>query len=369
MLDEQGNPRGFGIEEEYLLLDAKTGMPANGAEQVIRDVDSAAQPTEHEFLASQLETATPVCTTAEEAESSLRGFRDTVAQTAERQGMVLASSGLPPLGGDTEGTVTPKSRYQLIREEMRGVAAHQYAIGTHVHVAVPSRDAGVEVIDRISRWMPVLLALTANSPLWCGNDTGFASWRYIQGLMWPISGYPPSFADGAQYEDAVARLIDTGVLIDAGHLTWTARLSANYPTVEVRIADAQLEVGESVAFAVIVRALVNRALREIAESIPRPQLGPGIVDGAIWIAARNGLRSDLTDPVVADTVPAFTLVDRMIATVEEELQFSEEWDRVQQYLDGLRERGGPADRQLLAHENGGIDALLKLYRSGSHASR
>lgn len=355
--------RTFGVEEEYLLLDAATGDPVNRAAELILATPELYGQTEREYFSSQLETATPICHEADEAEAALAGFRSTVSREAQVRGVVLASTGLPPVGGEAVGTVTPKDRYRQIEAEIRGVAEHQYSTGTHVHVEVPSPDAGVEVLARLSRWAPVLMALSVNSPIWCGQHTGFASWRHVKGLSWPVSGYPQSFQNSHDYERSVGNLVETGVVIDRGLLTWVARLSDNYPTVELRIADAQLETRDSVAFATIVRALVDRALSEAEDGVPRPGCTQGIVNGAIWMAARNGLGSELIDPLAGDPMPAFRLVEKMLGTIESELDRFGDRDRVDRYIERLREEGDPASRQLAVYQTSGIRGLLDLYRA------
>src|SRR5699024_147395 len=124
----------------------------------------------------------------------------------------------------------------------------------------PSRDAGVEVATRIARWSPVLVALTANSPLWFGEDSGYASWRYLQLQHWPSAGYPPAFADAAEYDAVVDGLVRSGSLMDRSLVNWSIRLSEKFPTVELRTADAQLSSDDAVVFGLLVRALVHRAL-------------------------------------------------------------------------------------------------------------
>ena len=358
-------PRRFGVEEEYLLLHASDGTPADRAAEMIRSVPDTHGSAEHEYFSSQLETSSPVCSEAGEAEEALSAFRISASEVAERRGLVLAGAGLPPVGGEEPGTVTPQERYRAIAGEMRDAAAHQYVTGLHVHVEIPSRDAGVEALLRLGRWAPALLAMTANSPLWCGEPTGYAGWRYVTALSWPLSGYPPPFSSGAEYTLAVERLVSSGVLLDPGLVTWLARLSQNYPTLELRIADAQLEVRDSVAFAVLVRALVDHALSEVEAGAPQPEFSPGMVNGALWIAARNGLASTLVDPLTADPVPAFEMLDRMVRSVESELERHGDLERVSAYLDRLRRSGGPARRQLECFEESGITGLLALYRGGS----
>lgn len=360
-------PRSFGVEEEYLLLDAVDAAPADRAAELIRSIPELGDRVEREFFSSQIETATPVCRHAEEAEASLLAFRRVVSEAAAERGIVLAGTGLPPIGGEAVGTVTPRPRYRAIEAEMRGVAAHQYSTGVHVHVEVPSRAAGAEALGRLSRWAPALLAMTANSPLWCGAPTGFACWRHIKGLAWPVGGYPPPFADDAEYDRAIERLVGSGVLLDSGVVTWVARLSENYPTLELRIADAQLEARDTVAFAVIVRALVDRCLSDAREQPEPPHFIPGLVNGAVWLAARDGVEATLVDPLTAEPMPAFELIGRMVASVRPELERFGDLERVERYVERLRRDGGPARRQLERFREAGVSGLIGLYRSGSEA--
>lgn len=357
--------RTFGVEEEYLLLDHATGHPADRAAEIIRELPLHRERADREFFSSQLETATAVCAHAAEAEASLQEFRSLASRAAANYDVVLAGTGLPPVGGEAIGTVTPKARYREIKSEVRSVAEHQYVTGTHVHVAVPSRDAGVEVIARIARWAPGLIALTSNSPIWCGKATGFASWRHIKSLAWPLSGYPPEFERGDDYARAIDQLVASGILVDPGLVTWVARLSEQYPTIELRIADAQLEARDAVAFAVLVRALVDTALTEAEMGRERPRLTPGVLNGAIWMAARNGLESELVDPLLADPLPAFDLVDRMVAAARPALARFGDLERVEGYVERLRALGSPAQQQLRRFSESGVEGLLSLYRGGS----
>lgn len=357
--------RTFGVEEEYLLLDRSTGRPANRAAEIIRELPLHRERADREFFSSQLETATAVCAHAAEAEASLHEFRSLASRAAAAYDVVLAGTGLPPVGGEAVGTVTPKARYREIESEVRSVAEHQYVTGTHVHVAVPSRDAGVEVIGRIARWAPGLIALTSNSPIWCGKATGFASWRHIKSLAWPLSGYPPEFERGEDYARAIHQLVASGILVDPGLVTWVARLSEQYPTIELRIADAQLEARDAVAFAVLVRALVDTALNEMGSGRERPRITPGILNGAIWMAARNGLETELVDPLLADPLPAFDLIDRMVAAARPALVRFGDLERVEEYVERLRALGSPAQQQLRRFSESGIDGLISLYRAGS----
>lgn len=369
-MDERRNePRRFGVEEEYLLLSESDGAPVDRAEETIGTLPEHGDTASREFFASQLETATGICTSAAQAEHELREFRRTAAAAAAARGAIVAGSGLPPVGGDVVGTVTPETRYRAIDQEMRAAGAYQYVTGTHVHVEVPSRDAGVAVLRHLARWAPALLAMTANSPVWCGEATGFASWRSIMSRNWPLTSYPPEFFDGADYDASIAALVESGVLLDSGLVTWLARLSERYPTVELRIADAQLSPREAVDFAVVVRALVERALHDIEHGLDHSRIAPGLLDGAIWNAARNGLETTLVDPVAGESLPAFDLLERMIEQVRPELVRFGDMPRVEHMLVRLREEGSPARRQIARFAERGIAGLLELYREGSESPR
>lgn len=360
-------PRCFGVEEEYLLLDTATGAPSNRSARLIQDMPHLRHRAEHELLSSQLETSTPVCHDAVDAEAVLTEFRASVSSVAARQHTILAGTGLPPVGGEAVATVTPKPRYLAISAMMRDAVAHQYATGTHVHVEVPSRDVGVEVLVRLARWTPVLLALTANSPIWMGEPTGFSSWRHMMNLSWPVSGYPPPFTDGDHYGQVLAQLVASGIILDSAMVSWSARLSERYPTVELRIADAQLTAEDAVAFAVLVRALIDHCVTECERGVERPVVHHNLVNGAIWAAARDGLSAELVDPVSGIRTSAFELVNRMVETVSGELTRFGDMPRIERYLQRRYRDGGPAQLQLQSFAADGLSGLLDLYRSGSAA--
>ncbi|MFV0432495.1 MAG: YbdK family carboxylate-amine ligase [Leucobacter sp.] len=355
--------RHFGVEEEYLLLDEQNGTPRDAADELIEALPHL--PVEREFFASQLETATPVCETAGEALDVLHAFREGVAAAAADRGLVLAGTGLPPVGGEEPGTVTQKPRYIEIAAAVRGSVSRYYSTGTHVHVEVPSRDAGVQVITRFARWSPVLLALTTNSPISLGETTGYASWRYLQTLQWPTSGHPPYFADAAEYERVVSGLVHCGALVDKALVNWTLRLSERFPTVELRTADAQLTAGDSVAFAVLFRAIVSRCLREyeLGESFAVSQ--PDMLRGAHWRASRDGISGELFDPVEAEPRPAFELVDEVLAYAADELEAAGDTELIEGFIARRLAEGSGAAQQLRAWETGGVPSLLALYRESS----
>ncbi|KTR85596.1 carboxylate-amine ligase [Leucobacter chromiiresistens] len=358
-------PPRFGIEEEYLLLDAETGLPCDRVDDIIAAIPGHL--AEHEFFHSQLETATPICERAPEALAALSGFRSAAARAADGLGVVVAGTGLPPVGGDIAGTRVANPRYDEIEQTMRGMVTRYYSTGTHVHIEIPSREAGVEAMARIAPWSPVLVALTANSPLWMGEDTGYADWRYMSMQQWATAGYPPRFESVAEYDGVIDDLVRSGALLDGGLVNWSIRLSEKYPTIEARLADAQLDPRDAVAYGLLFRALVARALRDTADGAASSPWQRDVVRGAHWVAARNGLGSTLVDPQRGEPAPAFDAVDRLVEHVSEELAHAGDLDEVHAFVERRRRDGGAAEVQRTLWRTGGIAGLLELYRSGHGA--
>lgn len=361
MVSTQRSPRHFGVEEEYLLLDAQTGLPRDVAQQMIAALPDLR--AEVEYFESQLETATPICTFASEASDTLLTFREGAARAAEQIGVVLASTGLPPIGADKHGTVTKKPRYKAIEKDLGNLVSRYYSTGTHVHVEVPSRDIGVDVMARMARWSPLLVALTANSPIHLGEATGFASWRYLTMMQWPTAGYPPYFETGADYDAMIEQFMRSGIVLDTGVVNWSIRLSENFPTVELRTADAQLDPNDTVAFAVIVRALVDRCVSESESGSPRRDPDLNLVKGAHWLAARNGLGSRLVHPVLGDAVPAAEAVAALVDHVQDELAVAGDLDLATRFVARRCAEGEPAALQLQRFSEGGVESLIELYRT------
>lgn len=357
--------RSFGLEEEYLFLDSETGAPVNRAGPVLEGMSKYRELASRELYASQIESATPVCHTAAEALEVLQGFRGEAAKLAREHGAVLACTGMPPVGGDEKGTVSPGTRYRKLRENLGETASKQFVSGVHVHVEVPSRDAGVRVLQRLARWAPALLALSANSPVWCSEPSGFMSWRYISLLSWPLSGWPPVFADGAEYDRSVEQCVNAGALLDKGVVTWMARLSENFPTIELRIADAQPRAEDTVVFGVLVRALVERCLREEEEGVDPPAIDPGVLNTSLWLAAREGVEGKLIDPTGGDPVPGITLIERAVEDAADDLRGFGDLEIVERRIAEIKRLGSPAQQQLDAWNRGGIREVLALQNSAT----
>jgi carboxylate-amine ligase len=196
------------------------------------------------------------------------------------------------------------------------------------------------------------VALSANSPYHDGDDTSYASFRRIQWGQWPTAGPTAAFGDVPTYRRTVDGLIASGAARDAGMIYFDARLSANYPTVEVRVCDVSIDATTAVALAALIRGIVESVVRTGADDVPRPEL----LQAAHWRAARYGLSDDLVDLGVdlrADAaaqprallVPAAKVIDDLLAFVQPALDDAGDTDTVRGELDRLRTEGTGAQRQ------------------------
>jgi len=226
-----------------------------------------------------------------------------------------------------------------------GSDREQLTCGCHVHVEIADRAEGVAALDRIGPWLPVLLALSANSPFWHGVDTGYASYRSQVWNRWPSAGPTLPFGSAAAYDQAVEGLVATGAVFDERMVYFDARLSARYPTLEVRVPDVCLVAADAVLVATLTRALVETAARDAERgagpATPRVEL----LKAASWRAGRSGLSDVLVHPADFRPAPAWQVVDALVELVRPVLVEQDELEVATGLLAGLRERGTGAETQ------------------------
>ncbi|MGW1763813.1 carboxylate-amine ligase [Streptomyces sp. NPDC002073] len=359
-----------GVEEEYLLVDPLTAVPASRVEEVSRTAGlgrlAERGEVQDELLQAQIEVATPVCSTLAEVGGHLLRLRHALASAAEANGCRIAATGAAPLRGDRPVPVTPMPRYRRLEGAARQLVDEQLICGMHVHVGVPDPETGVAVLNRIRPWLPTLLAMSVNSPLWDGRDTGFASWRTIVFGRWPVSGPPPAFDGFADYERRLDALVASGVVADRAQAYWQARLSDRYPTVEVRCPDVQLRADDAVMIAGIVRALVATAVAETEAGVAPDPCAPELLHAANWHAARHGLNSTL---VGRDGLPCSSgdLLSALFRHLTTALEESGDFREVSALVHRMLREGTPADRQRRALADGGLRGLIDLI-TGTTAS-
>ncbi len=352
--------RTIGVEEEFLLV-AADGSPRAVASAVLQHAsaqeedpgDPEAQPggaLEKEFAQEQIETSTHPCTDLGALLEEVRAGRWRAETSARHAGAHVAALATPPQAGYP--TVIANARARAIRSVFGQTARDQLTCGCHVHVGVDDDEEGVRVIDHLRAWTPVLLALSANSPFWQGADTEYESYRSQVWGRWPTAGPTAPFGDAATYHRVVDDLVATGTILDTGMVYFDARLSAHYPTVEVRVPDVCLDPADAVLQAALVRGLADTAVEDGATGpTPRAEL----VRIGAWRAARSGLSADLVSPVSGGARPALEVVGELVEHVRPALERSGDLEWVQRQVAEIGRRGNGAQQQRAWRRDGADD--------------
>ena len=352
-------PRTVGVEEELLLVDLADGAPRPLGEPVVESADrelsddSGPGGVERELKREQVELNSDPTTDLVALRADLDRLRRGLAGAARANGLGVAALATSPV--PVSPTSTRDDRYERITKEYGLTAREMLVNGCHVHVSVESPDEGVGVMDRMRPWLAVVSALAANSPYWQGVDTGYASYRHRVWTRLPSAGPTETFGDLAGYRRAVDQMISCGAALDPGMVYLDARLSREYPTVELRVADVCADVHDAVLVAGLCRGLVETSAHEWAEGVPAPPVRLEVLRGAAWRAARSGVSGVLVDTLTAGTAPAAEMVDRLIAHVEPALRASGDLEGVRAGAERVLAEGTGADRQRAAYARSGGD--------------
>ncbi|MCU1594447.1 MAG: putative Carboxylate-amine ligase [Frankiales bacterium] len=345
--------RTLGVEEEYALVgpDGALADAPEVAATAHRLIGDSATP---EISTSQLEVVTLICDSLSMVRSQIELLRRTAVQAAAEHDCRVLASGTHPFSSWRDQRMSKGDVYKRLVERWGLLARQQLITAQHVHVGVPA-DLCVPVLDRIGPDLPLLLAMSASSPYWEGEDTGYASYRSMWFSRWPVVGTLPVLGTRAAYDALVASLIATGVAESPSRLYWDARPSERFPTVEVRVADTMPLLDDAVLHAALVRSLVRVAARE-DDFLPVP---PDLVRAARWRAARFGLEGSLLDPATGALVPAAELVRDLLRRVREDLEELGDWDEVSTLAEELLARGTSSTRQrrVFAQE-GSLEAVV-----------
>jgi len=294
-------PWTVGVEEEVMLLDPVTWMPASRSEEVLEALAPAiSDHTAAETHGSVLELATSPHATVAGAAEQLADLRLGLADQLGSMGMAAAVGGTHPLASWEDTEVSPGARYQFLYASMRELARREPTFALHVHVAVPDEHAAVRALDGLREELPLLLALSANSPYWQGRDSGLASARIPVFQAFPRTGTPRAFGSYEAYVEAVDVLIRCDAIPEPTFLWWDARLQPRLGTIEIRIMDAQTRVRDTAALAALVQCLVRRGA--LGDGTRRPT-APEVLEENRFLAARDGMDARFVDPVVGARVP------------------------------------------------------------------
>jgi carboxylate-amine ligase len=346
----------FGVEEELLLVGEAAGEPIMEGTAVAHVARTLGLDLDLELTPCQIETTTPVLDSASVLRQHLVESRRTADAAAREMGGRVLAVGVPPIVGD-EQRVSKTDRYQRIARNFGFIAAEQGVCGCHVHVAVPDRARAIEVSNQLRPWLPILVAITANSAIHRSADSGYSSWRTMLWSRWPSAGAPPHLESEDEYDAAIDRLLKMGAALDEGMIYWDIRPSKNFPTIEIRVSDVPATVDETVLYATLVRALVMTALMDGPSGRARP-VSSDSIRLAKWRAARDGLTGQCPDLFSDSVIPIRSAVDRLLEHISRALDALGEREAVSTALDNLFDRGNGAVQQRRVFERSGPRAVV-----------
>ena len=308
-------PWSLGVEEELVLVDASTHVQTPGVAALLAAADGRELPGRFktELFASVVELNTDVCADAREAVGAIAGLREAGTELGEGIGLALLAAGTHPVTRPEDQEVVDEERYRTMLAYTGLTGRRQGVFGLHVHVGMPSGDAALHALEGALPWLPVVLALSANSPYLAGADTGFCSNRALVLAELPRSGAPPPFRRWADWEEHVGRLAALALPADYTALWWDVRPHPRFGTLEFRIADQPTSTALTGAFVALLQALAVTALEQ-----PRVEPGPAsrsVYQQNRWAAARFGPRAELLDAEAARRLPASELARELLELV------------------------------------------------------
>jgi carboxylate-amine ligase len=285
----------LGIEEEFYIVD-EYGRPTSGTDQLVYD---AAPPPiledrlDHELFKCVLETQTPLIESVDSVRETIERVREALVEHAAANGFGIAAAGLHPLAHWRELEHATKPRYRAQLDRIQYPQHRNITAGLHVHVGVDDPDKAVWIANELRWYVPVLLALGANSPFWNGYDTGLASARakIFEGL--PNTGIPTAFDSYEAFDQYERRMVETGRIDDRGELWFDVRPHSGHGTVEVRSPDAQADPERVACFVEFVHALTMDLAARYADGENATSLRREFLDENKWRALRWGHEADL----------------------------------------------------------------------------
>ena len=312
-----GTPWTVGVEEEVMLLDPVDWSLASRADAVMsRLTGELASHTSTETHGSALELRTDPHTTVSEGLAELEDLRDELTRELAPLGLRAAAAGLHPFTSWQDTKISEGDRYRFLYGSMRELARREPTFALHVHVAIPDPESALRAINRLRTHLPLLLALSANSPFWQGRETGLASARTPLFQAFPRVGIPRAFLDYEDYVSTIDLLLRCEAFPEPTFLWWDARLQPRFGTIEVRIMDAQTTVSDSLALSALVQCLVRLEATEGSGADPLIDL-PEVLAENRFLAARDGAEASLIDARLGRRLPVGDVLESILGMCAE----------------------------------------------------
>jgi carboxylate-amine ligase len=343
----------IGIEEEYQIIDPASRELRSYVQRFLEHGQTVLpDQIRPEFLQSQVEVGTRICHDIQEARRELVRMRRSIWELAESEGLWVAAAGTHPFSSWARQEVSPFGRYPELARFLQDVGRRLLIFGLHVHIGIEDQELLIEVMNQMRYFLPHLLALSTSSPIWHGRDTGLKSYRSVLFESLPRTGIPPQFGSYADYRSYVDLLLATGSIEEPSHIWWDARPSEKFPTLEVRIPDMCTRVDETLCLAALVQAIVAKLARLRQANQTWHIYHKRLLDENKWRAVRYGIAGKLIDFSKAKEVPLPTLIEELLAWVDDVVDELGSRREVE-YVHTILRQGASADRQLVTYRRTG----------------
>jgi carboxylate-amine ligase len=337
----------LGMEEEFFVFDAKTRRTVRRSDKKFfaRLHEALGDRVKTEMLQSQIEVVTPPCENMAEARAHLAHYRRALGQAAAERKLGLAAIGTFPLAFWPEQLMTPKARYGAIMDDLQMIGMRNMLCGMHVHVEVPDVDTRINLIMRLTPYLPLLLALSTSSPFWQGHLTGLTGYRLAAYDELPRTGLPPLFRTNDDYRDYIDALVGAKIIPDASYIWWALRPSRSYPTVELRVADSCTRLDDAVAIAALFRCLVRALDRNRGINAGFDRVGRAITWENKWHAQRYGIAATFVDPFARTPMSAESWLGQVREFIAEDIAAFGCAAEIA-HIDRIMAEGTSSDRQI-----------------------
>ena len=341
-----GTPFTLGIEEELMICDAETLELAQAIDVILGDLpEDLPGEVKPELMQSVLEVATRPCKDITEAADQLRQLRRCVREVAARNGLAIGAAGTHPSAHYEDQLIVDHPRYRELTAELRWIAEQELVFGTHVHVGIDDPEKAIYVADGMRGYLPLLLGMSSNSPLWQGKTTGMMSSRTPVFRAFPRVGIPPYYGTWEIYSHRVEQMMRGGAIDDYTYLWWDVRPHPDLGTVELRVFDQQTRVEHTIGFAAFAQALARRLALEYEDAVPSIEYPRELIDDNKVRAAVVGIEGELIDFDHGLEVPAEEMTLGLIEDLRESARELGCEDELL-HLNQLVEEGTGARRQL-----------------------
>jgi carboxylate-amine ligase len=340
----------LGIEEELMIVDDETLDLSNAIEGLLADLEDI--PTDGEvkpeLMESVCEIATTPCRNTLEAGAQLRGLRRQVQQAAQQRGLSIGAAGTHPFALWEDQRIVSRPRYRDLIAGLQFVARQEIIFGIHVHVGLDDPDKAVHVTNGMRVHLPLLLALSANSPFWRGDQTNLDSTRTPIFRAFPRVGIPPRYDDFDDWSKRIAFMYESKVIRDYTYLWYDVRPHPKFGTVEIRVMDSQTRVEHTLALAALVQAMVKELAEHFESGQKLSRYPYEMLDENKWLAARHGLECELVDLPDTDRVSARDLARRLLTRLRPHAQELGSLEELE-YVEDILENGNGASRQVVVY--------------------